>query len=298
MPARATEAAAMLRPAWPPGCGLLVVGHGTADAVGAAETRATAGLAAALLPGVPVGIGFLEIASPSIGTAVTRLAGRGCRTIVAAPLLLFAAGHARRDVPEALVAAAAQAGVGVLQSAPFGCHERIVELSARRRREAVERLAPVDAADTVLVMIGRGSSAPDAVPQLREFAQLSVAAGGTPPAGVELAFVAAARPTLDEALAAAADRAAVSRRVVVQPHLLFHGHVQEQVTAAVDRWRAARPEIEWVQVERLGADGAVAAALVDRAGEAARLETRQGSSGEAEKHAPDASRQASGKSPQ
>ena len=43
-----------------PGLGLLVVGHGTADPIGAEETRQVTRLAAGMLPGVPVELGFLE----------------------------------------------------------------------------------------------------------------------------------------------------------------------------------------------------------------------------------------------
>ena len=248
-----------------PGCGVVVVGHGTADATGAAETAEVAALAAALVPGVPVELGFLEVIQPSIADAVARLAARGCRELVAAPLLLFAAGHARRDVPEALAAAAAAAGLAARQAEPLGLHDAIVELSARRRHEALRQLAPVSAADTVLAVLGRGASDPGALGRLQEFAAASVAAGDWRPARVEYGFAAAARPTLDEALAAAA--AARPRRVVVQPHLLFHGHVEEQVSAAVARARAAWPSVEWVVVGRLGPDAQVARALVDRARE-------------------------------
>jgi hypothetical protein len=44
----------------------------------------------------------------------------------------------------------------------------------------------------------------------------------------------------------------------------------DQVTTAVDRWRTARPDVEWLLVERLGADVAVAEALVAGAAAAAR----------------------------
>lgn len=264
-----TPAADAKPAAWPAGCGLVVVGHGTADPGGAAETRATAGLAAGLLPGVPVGIGFLEIASPSIETAVARLAGRGCRELVAAPLLLFAAGHARRDIPEALAAAAGRAGLAVRQAEPLGCGAGIVALSARRRDEAIAG-RPVVAPDrTALVMIGRGSSDPTAAEQLGGFAALSAAAGRVPVGRVSIGFAAAARPGLDEALAAAADPALGARRIVVQPHLLFRGHVLDQVRAALERWRTTRSDVEWVEVERLGADRAVAEALVAGAASAA-----------------------------
>lgn len=253
--------------AFAPGCGVVVVGHGTADATGAAETAEVAALAAALVPGVPVELGFLEVIEPSIAVAVARLAARGCRELVAAPLLLFAAGHARRDVPEALASAVAAAGLTARQAEPLGLHDAIVELSARRRDEALRRHVDVPAGDTVFVVLGRGASDPGALGRLREFAEASLAAGDWRPHRVEYGFAAAARPTLDEALAAAA--AGRPRRVVVQPHLLFHGHVEEQVSAAVARTRAAWPGIDWVAVGRLGPDPQVARALVDRAWEVA-----------------------------
>ncbi|MEY3204991.1 MAG: Sirohydrochlorin cobaltochelatase, partial [Planctomycetota bacterium] len=124
----------------------------------------------------------------------------------------------------------------------------------------------------VLVMVGRGASDPETPAQLRAFtaATLDEADAGRFVA-VEQGFVAAARPSLDEAVAMAAERAAAlgAGRVVVQPHLLFSGHVERQVAAAVERGRQLAPHLEWLQVGRLGADEAVARAVVHRAAEAA-----------------------------
>jgi sirohydrochlorin cobaltochelatase len=260
--------------AWPPATGLLVVGHGTADPVGAAETRRVAELAQEALPGMPVELGFLEVIGPSIDDGLARLAAAGCRQVVAAPLLLFAAGHAKRDVPEAIASSAAARGLRVTQAEPLGGHPAVVELSCRRRREAEADRPPLAAAETAVVFIGRGSSDPAALAQLQGFATLSLAAA-PPPGHVGFGFVAAARPTLAEALASAADPSGPGvRRIMVQPHLLFRGHVEEQVTAAVDEARRRHAGLEWVQVARLGADPLVAQALVDRAGQAcARWET-------------------------
>jgi sirohydrochlorin cobaltochelatase len=249
--------------------GVVVVGHGTADPVGAEETRQVAALVAGLLPEVPVELGFLEVIGPSIGVALERLAERGCGEVVAAPLLLFTAGHARRDVPEAVRDGAAKAGLVVRQSEALGCHPAMLALARQRRQQAVERLEPMPAEDTVLLMIGRGSSDPTAHRQLHDFALATCPDESEPPtqARIELGFVAAARPTLAEAVANAAGsgEGRTVRRVIVQPHLLFRGHVEEQVTAAVDRGRREHPGIQWVQVERLGADPLVARAVVDRA---------------------------------
>lgn len=249
--------------------GVLVVGHGTADPVGAEETRAVAAQAAALLPAVPVELGFLEVIGPSIADAMGELAGRGCRHVVIAPLLLLTAGHARRDVPEAVVDAAGRHGIDVVQAAALGCHPDMVALSQQRRHEALAERAATPPEETVLVMLGRGSSAADGVVQFRAWTAASLADDRAVHPDFEIGFAAAARPTLDEALEAASARR--PRRVVVQPHLLFRGHVEHQVLAAVSRWQARCPQIEWVPVARLGADARVAAALVSRARDAASM---------------------------
>jgi len=237
--------------------GVVVVGHGTAAAAGLEEARRLTHLVAGRLPGAVVELGFLELAAPSIAVAVDRLAARGCREIVAAPLLLFRAGHARRDVPEALAAAAAVHGLGVRQAEPLGAHPAIVALARRRLEEAT---AGRGSAATRLAFVGRGSSDPRGVCQL---CRVALAATAGRPEPLHLGFAAVARPMLDEALEQAAGAAGV-RRVVVQPHLLFAGHVEGQVETAVARGRAARPAVEWLRVACLGPDPLVAEAVVAR----------------------------------
>lgn len=257
-----------------PGRGVVIVGHGTADPVGAAETHAVGRLVAEMLPGVPVEVGFLEVIGPSIGEALAALAARGCRRVVAAPLLLFTAGHAKRDIPDALDEGGRAAGVAVEQAAAIGCHAAVIGLARRRRRQAVRGLEPVPAAATGLVMIGRGSSDPRAAAQLLEFtaatftAEVAACPHEFTACRIGLGFVAAARPALAEALDAAVGPDV--RRVVVQPHLLFRGHVEHQVMAAVARARERHPGVEWLVVPRLGAEPEVATALVERVAEAVR----------------------------
>ena len=281
--------------------GVLVVGHGTADTIGAEETHTVTQLVANMLPGVPVELGFLEVIGPSIGQSLARLAERGCREVMAAPLLLFTAGHAQQDVPDALLAGAREANLQVGQADALGCHEHIIQLARQRRFEALSALQAIPAAATVLMMVGRGSSDPAAFRQLLDFTTATLTAteqspeSEARPGRIELGFVAAARPTLTEATAAAArpagfwethDRKSTSfwkpfgafvrrmvsrrefliptRRVIVQPHLLFRGHVQEQVAKAVAKARVEYPAIEWVEVGRLGPNEMVAQALVAR----------------------------------
>src|SRR5690606_655117 len=86
--------------------GLLLVGHGTRSAAGTAEFRRTVGQVAALRPDWAVAGGFLELAEPTIPAAIDALAKQGVKRLIVMPLLLFAAGHARRDIPREIELAA------------------------------------------------------------------------------------------------------------------------------------------------------------------------------------------------
>lgn len=250
--------------------GILVVGHGTADPAGEAETRRLADHVAELAAGMPVELGFLEVIGPSVADALAALRDRGCTEVVAAPLLLFSAGHARRDLPEAIATAAADTGVVVRQSEALGCHPAILRLAARRRRETREAAGRWPGEEWLAFLV-RGSSDPSTPAQAEAFLAGSLAAEEGV-RGARIGFVAAARPSVEEvldSLAVDARAGAGPARVLVQPHLLFPGHVADQIEAAVDAARRRHDGISWVVVPRLGPDRAVAEALLERAGLAA-----------------------------
>ena len=251
-----------------PETGVVVVGHGTANPIGAAETKNIVAQVDAILPNIPVELGYLEVIEPTIEMAVERLAARGCKKVVALPILLFAAGHAKQDVPQALQEAVARQGLSVTQAGPLGLHDQVISLARRRFYEAVEGLAPIEGGSEALLVIGRGSSDPTASHQLWGFVRSTYSSMvRVAKHRFAISFVAAAKPTTSEAI----DQLMLDingrppvRRVVLHPHLLFHGHVENQVEKHLEKMRSQFPSVEWVKVARLGAAPEVADALVDR----------------------------------
>ena len=122
-----------------------MVGHGTRDAAGLAEFHCLARKVTELLPEAAVEPCFLELAEPDIPTAVNRLMERGIRQLTVAPMLLFAAGHAKRDIPAAVAAAIESrtdaTDIIVNQLPPLECHPRIIELSTQRDYDSPSRSA-------------------------------------------------------------------------------------------------------------------------------------------------------------
>ncbi|HEV3003760.1 MAG TPA: CbiX/SirB N-terminal domain-containing protein, partial [Pirellulales bacterium] len=118
------------------GTGLLIVGHGTRDPQGLAAFREVVGTVAGRLEQTVVEGGFLELAEPNIAAAVSRAVERGAKQhLDVLPLVLFAAGHAKSDIPRAVASAgASHSGLTTRLLPHLGCHDRILELSAQRYR--------------------------------------------------------------------------------------------------------------------------------------------------------------------
>jgi sirohydrochlorin cobaltochelatase len=247
-----------------PGDGILLVGHGTRDARGIAEAQAVARAAAGRLAAA-CQLAFLELAPPSIAEGLDRLAEEGATRVTVVPLLLFAAGHAKDDIPQAVADAAARRPELAIRSAePLNCHPGIVGLSALRYEESLAGRAAVPPEESLLLMVGRGSRDPQANAEMARFARLRWER--TPVGWHETCYAAMTRPALGEALARVARLG--FRRVVVQPHLLFHGELADRVRDEAEQFGRDHPQGEWIVAGHLGYHSLLVDAIVDRTGRA------------------------------
>jgi len=247
--------------------GILLIGHGTRDPRGQAEFQATVAAVRNQVAGQAVEAGYLELLPPDIATGTAALAAQGVTEIIAVPLLLFSAGHDKHDIPLALATAAASSHVTIRQAAALEFHPAIVSASAQRFQECVTansaQVIPLH--ETMLLLVSRGSSDPNVVTKLRKFAELRQRQ--TPVAHTAIGFVAVAEPRLADALAAAASSG--YRRVVVQPHLLFHGQVLTEIQTQVAAQRQSAPHIDWQITGHLGVSAPLVSAILAQVASAA-----------------------------
>jgi sirohydrochlorin cobaltochelatase len=244
-----------------PGMGVLLVGHGTADAAGIEEFHQLVEQVVFRCAGVPVEPSFLAKAEPTINDGVARLAERGVRQIVVMPVLLFAAGHAKRDIPLVVArAVAGHTGMTARIARPLGCHRRIVALLVERFEAAVAGHGRAALDRTVLLLVGRGSSDREATDGFHHLAHLCGQA--VAPVQVQGCFLAMAEPSLAVALTSLARGG--HRRVVVQPHLLFRGRLRADLVRQVKVVAATAPDCQWLVADHLGPAPSVVAAVVDR----------------------------------
>ena len=93
--------------------GVLVCGHGSRNRLAVAEFAQLAQGLQALLPAVPVEYGYLEFARPILRDGLEALRAKGVTHVLAVPAMLFAAGHAKNDIPSVLNTYAAETGLRI-----------------------------------------------------------------------------------------------------------------------------------------------------------------------------------------
>jgi cobalt/nickel transport system ATP-binding protein len=139
---------------------LLVVGHGTRDADGLEEFRRLGEHVREAAGDLPLGFGFIELAEPLADRSIDDLVAEGARSVVSVPLVLLAAGHLKNDGPATLARARARhPDVSFHMGRDLGIEPIVLAVAEDRIREAIGKDDP---AETAVVLVGRGSSDPDA----------------------------------------------------------------------------------------------------------------------------------------
>ena len=241
---------------------LLLAAHGTRDQAGVAAFGALAarvgGLAGA--DGTRVAGGFIELSAPPLRDAVAALVNGTPARLVAVPLMLSAAGHAKGDIPAALDRERARhPGLRWTYARPLGPHPALLGLLAARIA-AASRGGPPPA----VLVVGRGSTDPDANADVVKTARLLWEGRDYPLA--ETAFVSLARPSVAEGLERC--RLLGARRIVVARYFLFPGVLPDRVAEQAAGYAAAHPELDIACADVLGDCDEVAALVYERYHEA------------------------------
>jgi sirohydrochlorin cobaltochelatase len=236
---------------------LLIVGHGSRDPRGAEEFHELVSLVRARAP-MPVEGGFIELSRPPISECVNSLKERGAREISAVPLMLLAAGHAKDDVPATLVREKlTHPDLDFHYGRALGIRPELLELMDER----ISAVVPEEEKEgTAVLIVGRGSSDPDANSDLAKMSRLYFE--GRPYPLVETAFVSLAPPSVTEALERC--RRLGAGRVAVFSYFLFTGVLEERIREQSRNFAEDNPEMEVRYAGYFGPDARVAALVMER----------------------------------
>lgn len=203
---------------------LIAVAHGSRDPRSGATIHRAVDVLRRRRPDLEVRVAFLDLTEPDVDTVVDELAAAGHVRIVAVPLLLGSAFHARVDLPELLSAARSRHPfVSITQSEVLGddplligaVRDRILDTGIARGNSTVG-----------VALAAVGSSVSTANQRTRAVAETLLA--GTGWAGAVTCFATSASPSPTEAVVQL--RAMGATRIVVAPWFLAPGKLTDRVS--------------------------------------------------------------------
>ena len=249
-------------PLLPAGTGVMLCGHGSRNRLAVGEFATLADALKSRLPGVPVEYGYLEFANPVIHLGLDRLREQGVKHVLAVPGMLFAAGHAKNDIPSVLKTyEATHPGLRITYGRELGVDTRMLRAAADRIEEGL-KTSPrrIKREETLLLVVGRGASDPDANSNVAKVMRMlwegmGFGWGEVAYSGVTFPLVA---PALDHAVKLG------YRRIVVFPYFLFTGVLVKRIYDAADEAQAKYPNIEILNAPYLDDHPLVIDTFLDR----------------------------------
>ena len=240
----------------------MVCGHGSRDTGAVEEFQAVAQGLKERLPQYETDWGFLEFATPVIRTGLDALRAKGIRKVLAVPGMLFAAGHAKNDIPSVLNAYQAQnPELEISYARELGIDLKLIRAAGERVEDALQKAGDgVSREDTLLVVVGRGASDPDANSNVAKVTRMLWEGLGL--GWAETAYSGVTFPLVEPGLEHATRLG--YKRIVVFPYFLFTGILVQRIYHYTDIVAAKHPEIEFIKASYLNDHPLVLDAFAER----------------------------------
>jgi sirohydrochlorin cobaltochelatase len=242
--------------------GIMVCGHGSRSVEATDEfSRLVDGLKTRF-PQHPVDYGFLEFATPIIHDGLENLRAQGVDHIIAVPGMLLAAGHVKNDLPSVVNEYAAEhPELKIEFGKDLGVDTRMLVAARQRIEQALEKAeSDVSREDTLLMVVGRGTSDPDANSNVSKIARMLWEGMGF--GWGEVCYSGVTFPLVAPGLEHAAKLG--YKRIVVFPYFLFTGILVKRVYSITDEIIEQYPDIEFIKAGYLNDDELVIDTFADR----------------------------------
>ena len=242
--------------------GVMVCGHGSRDEAAVNEFQSVARGIKERLPQYETDWGFLEFATPVIRNGLDALREKGIRKVLAVPGMLFAAGHAKNDIPSVLNAYQAQnPGMSISYGRELGIDLKLIRAAGDRVEEALQKVGDrIPREKTLLMVVGRGASDPDANSNVAKVTRMLWEGLGL--GWAETAYSGVTFPLVEPGLEHAARLG--YKRIIVFPYFLFTGVLIKRIYHYTDIVAAKHPEIEFVKASYLNDHPLVLDAFAER----------------------------------
>lgn len=229
--------------------GVMVCGHGSRDEMAISEFQSVWRGIRERLPHYDIESGFLEFATPVIREGLDKLRTRGNARVLAVPGMLFAAGHAKNDIPSVLNTYQVEhPEMRIDYARELGIDPKLIRAAGERVEEAMAGCdSREERHETLLMVVGRGASDPDANANVSKVMRLlweglGFGWGEVAYSGVTFPLV---KPALERAVKLG------FKRIVVFPYFLFTGILVKRIYEHTDLVAGQHPETEFVKAPYL-----------------------------------------------
>ena len=254
--------------------GIMICGHGSRSKSAEAEFGLLAARLKERYPETPVEYGFLEYSAPNIHMGLNSLKDQGVDHIVAVPGMLFAATHAKNDIPSVLTTYQDKnPGIRVSYGRELALHPEMIAAFEARILQAlcVDHLHDGDLYESMLVVVGRGTSDTYANAEAAKLTRIIAENMGF--GWSETVYSGVTFPSVGQGLEMALKLG--YKKIVVAPYFLFSGKLIDRIYNYVDRVAKTAPEVTFIKAHYLADQDHVINTFVERISEAqtGRLQT-------------------------
>lgn len=243
---------------------LVIAGHGTRVGSGQEACKALVNRVREMLApeGIDVRDGYVELTAPAIDVAVAEaIENDADKHVVVVPLMIGTGGHVREDIPEAYEEGAKRAGGSVSYTPHLGPDPRLRAVVRERIAEALGEWEP---AEVTVIFLGRGTSLTEPNANHVHLGRVLREEGGY--GEVVTGFIQVTTPDLTTALNQAYGQGA--RKIVVMPHFLFPGRLEDWTHQQAEAWAGTHGDAQVRVAGIIGDCDALAEVVIDRYREA------------------------------
>ncbi len=245
----------------------LFIGHGSRDADGNQEFLDFIEEIRRQKPKEHFEACFLELTTPTIRDGFAACVQQDVQRIIVIPVILLAASHVKLEIPDFIDEARRQyPHLEIVYGRNIGLHEQMIDLLEDRFYERTSSFASDDIRQTSIVLMGRGSSDPDANGDLYKIARLLWERTGV--LTVEVCFTGITFPRLPEGIHRALSWG--TKRIVVVPYFLFTGVLIKRMQGILQELQVENPTIPMLMAPYFGEHNRLVDIVLDRREEAQR----------------------------
>ena len=246
--------------------GIMVCGHGSRSKSAEREFGLLAKGLKKRFPEIPVEYGFLEYSAPNIHMGLDSLRDQNVEHIIAVPGMLFAATHAKNDIPSVLLTYQEKnPGLKISYGRELGLHSEMIAAFEARILESlnVDHIHEGDLYETMLVVVGRGTSDTYANAEAAKLTRIVAENLGF--GWSETVYSGVTFPSVGQGLEIALRLG--YKKIVVAPYFLFSGKLIDRIYNYVDLVAEKATDVTFYKAHYLSDQDHVINTFVERIAE-------------------------------